>query len=504
MSNESDKPIVDPLLSGAGQADTSPGDGVIAHFDAIVSAIPGAALIVNVDGVVLTHNDALSDLLGYDEASLKGQSISMLLPEQTRSFHAELIRNFFGEFVRRSMGNGKALAARHNDGSELPIEIGLNPILLGSQKYVLAILVDTRKREAENRNLRAIINASPYGNILVNEQGEVELFSSQAEQIFGYLSHEIVGQPIEVLIPRRYHANHGQLRASYDRSKGKRAMGAGRDLTGLHKDGSEIPLEIALSPLQIDSGNKVLVAVSDITDRKKMELDLRHLNTSLEEFTYVASHDLKSPLRGISDLVTWIREDIGSEIPASVTRNLDRMSVRVSRLERIIDNLLAYARAGRRAENAQAVNLTDMVNGIVEIMAIPPGFNVSLDFKLNEIVSPVTPLETILRNLIANAVKHHDKSQGEIRIDAVADGDRCIIRVKDDGPGIPEHARERVFKLFQTMTAAERENSGVGLAVARRLVEAHGGAIWITAGDNERGTIFNIRWPRFARKDLQE
>jgi signal transduction histidine kinase len=282
-------------------------------------------------------------------------------------------------------------------------------------------------------------------------------------------------------------------------------MGSGRDLTALHADGTELPVEIGLSRVRWQRRMMTLAVVSDISVRKRLELELRQANDNLQEFSYVASHDLRSPLRGIADLVEWIQGDLGEQAPAEVTRNLGRITQRIQRMERLIDDLLSYARAGRAATEFTPIDLDALVRGILEIQPPPAGFCVELDLATPTFLATRTPLETALRNLLSNAVKHHDRASGRLRVAACVDASFCRISVTDDGPGVPTAARERIFKLFQTLTASERGGSGIGLALTKRLVEVHGGRIEVISPVSEgRGACFRFWWPRFPRRTSDE
>lgn len=267
---------------------------------------------------------------------------------------------------------------------------------------------------------------------------------------------------------------------------------------GVHCDGTEIPLQTGLSHIETAQGPRFVMAVVEIAKRKMLELDLRQANSNLEEFTYVASHDLKSPLRGLADLINWIEEDIAEGNRAKVEHNLGRVRIRVERLERVITDLLEYARAGARSTNFEKIDVRAMLTEIAELQPRPSGFEISVRSEVGEITAVKTPLETVLRNLLSNAVNHHDREDGKVEVTVREDDDYCVFRVADDGAGIPEAAQERVFKLFQTMTMSERSGGGLGLALAKRLVEGHEGRI--TLESNGRGAVFQVWWPRYQRR----
>jgi PAS domain S-box-containing protein len=359
-------------------------------------------------------------------------------------------------------------------------------------------------RESAEELMQRIVEAAPCGMVMIDVEGSIVVVNPQAESLFGYTRTELLGNSLEILLPERFRGGHAAHRRHFAAAPSMRQMGAGRDLTARRKDGSEFPVEIELSPVPGDEHGLVLAAVTDITRRKAMQLELRQANANLEEFSYAVSHDLKSPLRGISDLVEWIVEDLGGAEPQEVSRNLGRIRDRINRLEMVIDDLLAYARAGTAFTDAVHVDLEDLLAGVLELLPRPPGFSVSLQIKARPFVTNKAPLESVLRNLINNAIKHHDLPAGHITI-AVADvGRYCVFTVTDDGPGIPLASQERVFRIFQTLATETRDHSGIGLALSKRLVEAHGGWIKLDSKTGVRGTAFHVWWPRFQyRKPAQ-
>jgi len=352
-------------------------------------------------------------------------------------------------------------------------------------------------RESAEELMQRIVEAAPCGMVMIDSEGSIVLVNRQAESMFGYARAELLGNSLEILMPERFRGLHDGHRQQFAGAPSMRQMGVGRDITARRKDGSEFPVEVGLNRVPGEEDGLVLAAVSDITRRRSMELELRQANANLEEFTYAASHDLKSPLRGISDLVEWIVEDLGGAEPQEVSRNLGRIRDRVHRLERVIDDLLTYARAGTAFTDAVQVDLESLLAGIFELLPRPPGFIVSLDVKARPFVTNKAPLESVLRNLISNAFKHHDLPAGRITIGVADVGRYCVFTVGDDGPGIPLASQERVFRIFQTLATETREHSGIGLALSKRLVEAHGGWIKLDSATGVRGTTFHVWWPRF-------
>ena len=211
-------------------------------------------------------------------------------------------------------------------------------------------------------------------------------------------------------------------------------------------------------------------------------------------------------LRGISDLIEWIGQDLDEGRLDDVRRNLDRVAPRIQRMESLMDDLLRYARAGKTTSEFRPVNLLQLVHDILELQPMPP--HISLDLSglaFPEFSAAHTPLSTVLRNLMANAVKHHDRPQGRLTIAAKADGNHVMITVTDDGPGVPPQATRRIFQLFQTLSTPRSDSSGIGLALCKRMSEAHGGHIDVVSPvAGERGAQFRVWWPRYPRRTNDE
>ena len=223
---------------------------------------------------------------------------------------------------------------------------------------------------------------------------------------------------------------------------------------------------------------------------------LEEVNKDLEHFAYIASHDLRAPLRGIDNLVQWIEEDLEERLSEESRFNMHRLRQRVDRLDRLMDGLLRYSRAGRIKGDVETFDTRELVIETVGLVDPPEGFVVEIDGSLPVLTTSRVALQTVFANLIGNALKHHDRDHGRIVVSADQDGGMTEFAVADDGPGIPSHARDRVFDIFQTLDAnATKPGSGIGLAIVKRLVETHGGTVGAERpSDADRGTIFRFTW----------
>lgn len=251
-------------------------------------------------------------------------------------------------------------------------------------------------------------------------------------------------------------------------------------------------------PVRADTAGTML---ADVTDRRDMEKELaRHVdalersNRDLDEFAYVASHDLKAPLRDIDTLATWIADDAAPTLPDDSRRHLGLLLERIRRMERLLDDLLAYSRAGRKLTEPREVDVHRIARDAVALAGPSERFEIEVVGHASVVIDP-TALGQMIRNLIDNAVKHHDRERGEIRVEIGDHAGVVEVAVSDDGPGIPPELHDRVFRMFQTLRPRdEKEGSGMGLAIVKKLALATGGEV---ALDSEpgRGTTVRLRWP---------
>jgi signal transduction histidine kinase len=221
--------------------------------------------------------------------------------------------------------------------------------------------------------------------------------------------------------------------------------------------------------------------------------DLARSNRDLDQFAYVASHDLKAPLRGIANLATWLEEDLGTDLPPTSKKNLELLRGRVHRLEALIDGILAYSRAGRVDKPPSDVDVRKLVREVVDLAAPPAHVQVDIG-ALPRLRTDRTALQQVFMNLLGNAIKHGDPTACRVTVSGEAGDGGWIFHVSDNGPGIAPEYHERIFGLFQTLAPRDRvEGSGIGLAVVQKLVEARGGRAWVESQPGQ-GARFSFTW----------
>lgn len=253
-----------------------------------------------------------------------------------------------------------------------------------------------------------------------------------------------------------------------------------------------------------DEIGSVVDAFNSLLDRQQaIEQDLKdnavllvRANQELETFVYVASHDLRAPLRGIANLADWIEEDLEGGIEGETQENLDLLKSRVRRMDSLLEGLLQYSRIGRRESRVETLDSGALVAEVIDLLAPPEGFEVVVTLSMPILATQRPPLEMVFRNLIANAIKHHDRSEGRIEVSCRNRGDTYEFSVSDDGPGIAPEYHEKIFGMFQTLKPRDEvEGSGMGLALVKRAVEHVGGSIAVESEPPRRGATFRFTWP---------
>ena len=288
------------------------------------------------------------------------------------------------------------------------------------------------RKEAEallrtsEETFRTVVEAAPSGMVMIDESGVIVLANRLIAHQFGYANDELMGKPIEALIPERFRAQHPAHRATFIEEPRPRSMGAGRDLYGHRKDGTEFPVEIGLTPLVLKGERFVLATVVDITARKREEArllqymqDLHRSNQELDEFAYIASHDLKEPLRGIYNFSTILLEDYGQVLEEEGRRRCETL-VRLSRrMEDLIESLLYFSRAGRTELAIGPTEMQEVVTGILDSLAIrleESHVTIRIPRPLPTVQCDRVRVGEIFRNLITNAMKYNDKEEKWIEV----------------------------------------------------------------------------------------
>ncbi|WP_434290019.1 sensor histidine kinase [Celeribacter sp. SCSIO 80788] len=406
-----------------------------------------------------------------------------------------------GNHLTRPLSKLHQLVTSRSDASQ-PIEFFTSP---DAEVVELAQAFSAMSNNLLRETLRVRAMFSAVGNavIVIDKSGTVEEFNTAAEEIFGYSQDEIVGRNIGLLMPPDVAQDHHIHIEEFGKSS--RQIGVDREIIGLCKDGSSVHLEISISAVNYPDSQHLIGLVRDITAKKAAEAQVRDLiealersNEELDQFAYVASHDLRAPLRVIDNASRWLEEDLEDHLTEDTRESMELLRNRVHRMEHLLDDLLEHSRIGRVASETDWIRGDWLMDGIADLLDLPKDFTLNISQAFSEIEVLRMPLQTVLLNLIGNAIKHHDLAMGRIDVDVFDRGDAYEFRVTDDGPGIPEKYHKKVFEMFQTLKPRDQvEASGMGLAMVRKHVDVVGGRIHLIS-DGGRGTTFQVLWPKTA------
>ena len=343
-------------------------------------------------------------------------------------------------------------------------------------------MLEGRLKATQSR-MQQLVDGIPGLFSYIDSDYRVWFMSSQYREIFGRSAEELVGVPMQELLGEEMFA---ERKARYDEALAGEEVHS--ESSRPMPDGSTAHFSVTHKPFRDDNGQilGVLTLGIDVTARRLMEQhveaksnELARSNKDLEQFAYVASHDLKAPLRAIEVIIEWLRDDLEGQEVGDVQENLGLLSQRTSRLSRLLEDLLAYSRAGRKVGDVKHIHVDEFVKDITTLIGPPEGMEISTSDGWPCLATHHAALETVLRNLISNAIKHHpDPANGHIRVSCEDEGHQVMISVEDDGVGIPAQYAERVFKMFQTLKPRDdTEGSGMGLAIVQRIIDWQGGDI---------------------------
>jgi PAS domain S-box-containing protein len=479
---------------------------------------------------------------GLDPATAGVPSPISLLFERLHPEDRERVR----QAVEASLTQGAPYRQEYRivlpDGQERYILVRGRPVRQGDTVYLRGTTLDTteqKEAEAELRasetRFRALLESAPDAMIITDEGSHIQLVNAQTERLFGYTRAELVGQPVEILIPANLADRHRQHRAAYAEAPKLRGMGVGLDLKGVRKDGTEFPVEISLSPIQTGQGLLVAAAIRDVSERKRYEAQLERLNQALqatneelaanveelaaagekiqeyseeveqknaqlqrtnadlEAFSYSISHDLKSPLRSVLSFAGILQDEYATSLDPEANRLIGIVVRNARFMNELIEALLQFARLGRTAVRKEAVDMDKMVHGLVaELLADRPTLPVVTLNPVGVASADRQLIRQVWQNLLSNALKFSATTpEPLIEVGHHLIAGETIYYVRDNGVGFnPAYAGE-LFGVFKRLhRAGAFPGTGVGLAICQRIVTSHGGRIWAEAAEGKGATFY--------------
>lgn len=379
-------------------------------------------------------------------------------------------------------------------------------------KAANAINQSERKQKLAEVHFKSVIESAPNAFIISDETGTITLVNKQTEIIFGYTKKELVGQKIDLLVPTKFRHHHPKNRNSYHAAPTARYFGAGRDLHGMRKDGTEFPVEIGLNPLTTGDSTLILASVIDITKRKEQEaiiskqvLELQNKNEELEQFNYIASHDLQEPLRTVSNFIQIIEEDYGKELNPDIKLYLEHINLATGRMSMLVKSLLDFARLGKNRQlvyidcNDVLKDVVSDLNGLISASGAEVRYGI-----MPHLYAYRLELRLVFQNLINNAIKFRKNDIPPIiKIHCHEEKNYYEFWVSDNGIGIKPRYFERIFQIFKSLHKdGEFEGHGIGLAHCYKIVGLHMGKIWVES-EPGKGSTFKFTISKFIDNNEQ-
>ena len=476
------------------------------YYKAIVDSSEDAIISKSLDGFITSWNRAAEQMFGYSSMEVVGKPMEVVFPPDR--LHEE--KNILGEISLGNKIEHFESTRMHKDRHYIDVSVSVSPIFdqYGSVVGASTIARDiTQSKQAEIRlknsesRIRAIVENVLDGIITIDAKGTVQTMNRAAEQIFGYKSEEVVGENVKMLMPENYSVEHDSYLSNYLTTGNAKVIGIGREVTGLRKDDSVFPMELAVSEMQIEGEHIFTGIVRDITERKKIE-------RMKSEFVSTVSHELRTPLTSIRGALGLVLGRSSDKLPEDVRKMIEMANRNSERLTLLINDILDLEKieSGQLEFTFGEINLGAVARRAIEDnQGFSQEHGVTLEMKNCAdsalVLGDEHRLLQVFANLISNAVKFSPKG-AKVEISVVLNDRDCHVAVRDYGPGIPYEFRASIFKRFaqaDSSDSREKGGTGLGLSISKAIIEHHGGTIGYNSVPGE-GAEFGFSLPTLGKR----
>ncbi|MFC1601110.1 PAS domain S-box protein [Candidatus Sumerlaeota bacterium] len=350
--------------------------------------------------------------------------------------------------------------------------------------------------ESETRH-RQLLSTAKDALVGIDDSQRISFFNLAAERAFGYATDEVIGQPIWVILPKARASAGGSI-APFLQAGQTQRIGITRELSAKRKDGDVFPVEVSLSVFTLKDKPHFTAIIRDIAARKRMDerieqmiRNLRLANQEMEDFTYVVSHDMKAPLRAVKNMSQFLAEDCADQLDARGCDYLQRLQDSVTLMSQLIDDLLHLSHISAMKPEPALIETDAIIEKVLSILKPSANVEVRYSRELPAITCTPAKIEQVFLNLISNGIKYNDREKIEIEIGHILRDNEFLFYVKDNGIGIDKQYQYRIFQLFQRLHKRnEYDGTGIGLTIARKVVQEHGGRIWFESEEGVGTTFF--------------
>jgi PAS domain S-box-containing protein len=488
------------------------------YLQVVMNTVLDGLIIIDDKGTILSFNPSAERIFGYSLDEVVGRNVKMLMPEPYHQGHDGYLHNYLTTGDKKVIGIGREFSGRRKDGTVFPMELGVNEMQVdGPRKFVGTVRDISERKESERlleveaARMLAVMNTVLDGLIIIDEKGTVHTFNAASSRIFGYESYEVIGKNVKMLMPEPYHNGHDGYLHNYMTTGEAKVIGIGREVSARRKDGSIFPMELGVNEMIVVGPRMFVGTIRDISERKQAEHEiqqfveaLKRSNQELDDFAYIASHDLKEPIRGLSNNAVFLKEDYEDKIGEDGVKRLGRMTYLCERMERLVNDLLYFSRLGRQELAIQNTDLNAVIREIglmMENTLHEAGATIVILDTLPTITCDLPRITEVFRNLITNAVKYNKRETKTIEIGCKQIDGECAFFVRDYGIGIDPKFFKDVFRIFKRLNDEDDnvKGTGVGLTFVKKIIERHNGKIWIESEIGAGTTFyFTISDPREA------
>ncbi len=469
-----------------------------ARLRAILDTVIDGIIVIDEKGLIDSLNPAAEKIFGYKAAEIIGKNVNMLMPSPYQQEHDGYLANYTNSGKAKIIGIGREVTGKRKNGSVFPMNLSVGKMVLHGKTYFTGIVSDITARVNAEEGLRKLSRAVEQSASLVlvtNKDGSLEYVNRKFTEVTGYTAAEVIGKNPNFL--KSGHLSEDDYRSLWSTiAKGEEWKG---EFHNRKKTGELFWVLASISPIK-DAANEIthyLAIEEDITELKEIQRELARSNAELQQFAYVASHDLQEPLRMIGSYVQLLARRYQDKLDESANEFIAFAVDGVQRMQTLINDLLAYSRVSTTGQNFQQSDLNEILDRVkanLKIAIEEAGAEIHSDV-LPQLKVEKTQILQLFQNLITNAIKFRSDKPPIIRISVQEKGDFWQFAVSDNGIGIDMNYAERIFVIFQRLNhRAEYPGTGIGLAVCKKIVERHGGKIWLesTVG---KGTVFHFTLP---------